>query len=95
MEILLSWLFAGYDISRSYYAEVQWSYLKDAESTFGFFLGFTPKAGFYARKAAIVNTGFNYTRALKLGDSFTLPLKISLILNPEEKNLFITACLSF
>ena len=61
-----------------------------------FFLGFTPWAGYYnnygvtafdpgsgKKSFSIVNIGVSVTKALKINDNFSLPLKSTLIINPS------------
>lgn len=94
LDLLLGWFFAGYDKDRSYYVETRWTRILSENSKAGLVLGFTPKAGYYAPRAAIVEVGINYIQNMKFSDEFSVPLSLSLILNPEEKNLFLVAMLS-
>jgi len=88
-----SWLFAGSDPDRSLYFEIAWTQaLRDGE--LGFVFGFTPHKGYYAPKAAIVNVGVTYLKELKVSDTWNLPVSLALILNPEEKNLYLVAGIS-
>lgn len=60
------------------------------------FLGFTPWAGYYnnygvtafdpgsgKKTFSIVNIGASVTRALKISETFSLPLKVTLVINPS------------
>lgn len=88
-----SWLFAGSDPDRSLYFELAWTQAL-SEGELGFVLGFTPHKGYYAPKAAIVNVGVSYLKQLKVSDTWKLPVSLALILNPEEKNLYLVAGIS-
>ncbi|MGC8865479.1 MAG: hypothetical protein ACP5O2_07135 [Bacteroidales bacterium] len=94
LNLLMGWFFAGYDKDRSYFIETSWTRTLSNNDNVGLVLGFTPKAGFYASRAAIVEVGVNFTKNLKLTNETSLPLGLSLVLNPEEKNLFLVAMLS-
>jgi hypothetical protein len=61
-----------------------------------FFLGFTPWSGYYnnygittfdpgagKKTFSIVNIGTSVTKALKITESFSLPLKVTLVINPS------------
>jgi len=60
------------------------------------FFGFTPWAGYYnnygstnfdpvsgKKSFSIVNIGASVTKALKITDTFSLPLKATLVINPS------------
>lgn len=95
LDLLIGWFFAGYDKDRSYYIEAQWSKDLSKNKSAGMVLGFTPKAGYYASRASIVNAGVFYDYKLKINEDTFFPVNLSLALNPEEKLFFIVAMLSF
>lgn len=94
LSLLMGWFFAGYDKDRSYYIEAQWTKELSDNNSAGLVLGFTPKAGYYASRAAVVNAGVFYTRNIKFNQETSVPLSLSLVLNPEEKHLYLVAVLS-
>lgn len=59
------------------------------------FMGFTSDKGFYGTSAGIVNLGLTGYRKIKITDSFELPLKISVITNPQVSNIYFVAGFSF
>jgi len=59
------------------------------------FMGFTPDEGFYGTSAGIVNLGLTAYRKIKITDRFELPLKASLITNPQTENIYFIVGVSF
>lgn len=59
------------------------------------FVGGTPTEGLYAADAAIVNVGFMLANELIINDKFTIPVKGSLISNPEAEDIFLVMKVSF
>ncbi len=59
------------------------------------FAGFTPARGYYASGPAIVNSGVGLTREFKISEQLNMPLKIEFVLNPEMKNAYLNAIISF
>ena len=53
------------------------------ENSIDLFIGFTPKAGAYGDDTGIINMGITGTRPIKISQDFTLPVKGSLIFNPQ------------
>ncbi len=60
---------------------------KLAENNFDIFVGGTATEGLYGSSAGVVNVGITAYREIKLTDSFTLPLKASVIANPQASNI--------
>jgi hypothetical protein len=58
------------------------------ENSADLFLGFTPAAGAYGNTLGIVNVGVTGYRKIKISKEFELPLKASLIFNPQASNVF-------
>jgi hypothetical protein len=54
-----------------------------------------PINGFYGDKLGVVNLGISATNNIKITDSFSLPLNLSVITNPMSGNFFIVAGFSF
>ncbi len=52
------------------------------------FVGFTPASGLYGDKAGVVNLGISAVKKIAITDKFELPLKASLITNPEAQNIY-------
>jgi hypothetical protein len=71
----------------STYIELTYSF-KCAHSNFDFFLGLTPQAGVYGNTFGVINTGINAYKKIKLTPTFELPLKASLIFNPQAERVF-------
>lgn len=51
-------------------------------------MGITPMAGAYGIKGGLVNCGVTGYRTIKITDKFELPVKASLISNPQASKLF-------
>ncbi len=85
----------GYDLKKdttdqSYYSsyfEAGYT-IKIHENSLDLFAGFTPTAGAYGDGAGIVNLGITGYRKIKLTNDFELPLKASLIFNPQISNVY-------
>jgi hypothetical protein len=84
---------SGDSTKQAYSTYIEICYTKGAASIF---FGFTPWAGFYnnygltvfdteagKKTFSIVNIGASVTKALKITDSFSLPLKATLVINPS------------
>lgn len=78
---------------QAYSTYIEIDYSRGAVS---FFLGFTPWAGYYnnygvttfnpgagKKTFSIVNIGARVTKALKINETFFLPLKVTLVINPS------------
>ena len=78
---------------QAYSTYIELGYTKGAAS---FFLGFTPWGSYYnnygitvfdstaAKKTfSVVNIGASFTRALKISEAYSLPLKVTLVINPS------------
>ena len=78
---------------QAYSTYIELGYSKGAASIF---LGFTPWAGYYnnygittfnpgaqGKTFSIVNIGASVTKTLKITDTFSLPLKATLVINPS------------
>jgi hypothetical protein len=53
-------------------------------------VGFTPAAGAYGNTMGVVNMGITGYRKIKITDSFDLPVKASLIFNPQSSSVYFT-----
>ncbi len=59
------------------------------------FIGGTPAKGYYANDAAIVNLGLSAGYPIKMTESFSLPVNMSFILHPYNKDVFFVVGFSF
>ncbi|MFZ4398635.1 MAG: hypothetical protein ACOYO1_01275 [Bacteroidales bacterium] len=91
----------GYDLINDMNEKTYFSSYFEATYTFSIhensldiFAGITPYAGAYGHKAGIVNFGVTGNRKIKITDSFELPLKASLILNPLASNVYFSLGIS-
>lgn len=55
-----------------------------SENKLDIFLGLTPKAGAFGNSFGVVNLGVTGSKKIKLSNEFELPVKSSLIFNPQE-----------
>ncbi|MDD3876801.1 MAG: hypothetical protein PHT69_09280 [Bacteroidales bacterium] len=60
------------------------------ESSADLFVGFSPTAGAYGNTMGVVNAGITGYRKIKITSDFELPIKGSLIFNPQTSNVFFT-----
>ena len=58
------------------------------ENSADVFVGFTPKAGAYATDYGIVNIGITGYRKIKISDDFELPIKATVVANPQSSSIF-------
>jgi hypothetical protein len=58
------------------------------ENSADFFIGFTPWAGAYGNTLGVMNMGVTGYRKIKITDDFELPVKASLIFNPQSSNVY-------
>jgi len=73
----------------SSYFEATYTFL-NAEA----FIGVTPYKSYYANKCAIVNIGLTLTKDLPIGE-YELPIKTSIIVNPNSKSIFANLGFTF
>jgi len=85
------------DIQYSTYAEIGYAFKR-----FDAFIGFNltnpdedlGETGFYGDNIGIVNLGISASKAIKITDSFELPLTFSLITNPQAQKIFFVVGIS-
>jgi len=58
------------------------------ENSADLFVGFTPFAGAYGNTMGVINTGITGYRKIKISNDFVLPVKASLIFNPQKSDIF-------
>jgi hypothetical protein len=71
----------------SSYIEAGYS-LAIKDNSADFFIGFTPWAGAYGNTLGVVNLGVTGYRKIKITNDFALPVKASLIFNPQSSNVY-------
>ncbi len=98
VNVLISTMFYGLDKDMetgknlySTYMEVSFALFKNNHSQLSVHLGATPFKSYYAKQAAIVNTGITLSREIHLNSSFSIPIKGSFILNPYTHQVFLLA----
>lgn len=72
------------------------------ETSCNAFLGYTPTkpdlenelTGYYGDDAGIINLGISAEKEIKITDHFSLPIKASLITNPQAENIFLVVGVS-
>ena len=85
----------GYDAAKDTTNQTYYSAYLEAGYTFNIkensvdlFLGFTPAAGAYGNTMGVINMGLTGYRKIKITDDFELPVKASLIFNPQSSNVY-------
>lgn len=77
-------------VSQNYSTYIELGYtVKCKHNSFDLFLGLTPSAGLYGDTFGVVNTGITAYRTIEISNKFSLPVKASLIANPQAGNLFL------
>lgn len=92
--LLASYLFPVGDPSQSIYLELQYLY-STAAVDMQFFAGYQAKGEYYASKPAFVNVGCTAIRTMKVTESWSIPLSLSLIVNPSGKSTYLVAGITF
>ncbi|MDD5571118.1 MAG: hypothetical protein PHD97_08165 [Bacteroidales bacterium] len=85
----------GYDLKKdttlenyySTYFELGYSF-SCKKNDFDVFLGFTPFACAFGNTAGVVNIGITGNHDIKITNEFSLPVKASVVYNPQFENLF-------
>jgi len=90
LNFLTSYFFYGADASKSIYLELQYVY-KYGPADLTLFAGFQAKGTYYATKASFVNFGGTVKKSIPISDRFSLPVSISLIVNPYERSSYLVA----
>ncbi len=85
----------GYDSSKDSTSATYYSTYFEAgytlvlqDNNLDFFVGITPGAGAYGPRAGFVNLGITAYRTIRISETFELPVKGSLVLNPQASNVF-------
>jgi hypothetical protein len=85
----------GFDLAKdttdatyySSYIEAGYTF-KIKENNLDVFMGGTPLAGAYGNNPGIINVGFTGYRKIAVSDRFELPIKTSLIFNPQTSSVY-------
>jgi hypothetical protein len=94
LKLLGSWFFYGAAPEKSFYVELSYSTELANGNSLDFFCGMTPQKGYYASKTAVVNLGLKYAKSVQVTEKFSLPVQISLVMNPDQKQLYLVAGIS-
>lgn len=88
--VLGSYLFYGVDPTKSMYFELQYLHSFGSYDT-QVFAGFQAKGEYYAPKNAFVNVGCSVAKSIKVTKSWSLPLSLSLNVNPNIQKVYLVA----
>ncbi|MEI6050179.1 MAG: hypothetical protein WCS03_14845 [Bacteroidota bacterium] len=91
---LASYFFHGADPSRSIYLELQYVHKLDIANLV-VFAGYQAKGTYYASKTGFVNIGCTVKKSIPVTDRFSLPLSLSLIVNPAVNSTWLVAGITF
>lgn len=75
------------DNNFSTYAEVSYAFNTKA-GAISPFIGFTPDKGLYGSEMGVVNLGITGKKTIKVTESFEIPVKASVISNPQTSNVY-------
>ncbi|MFA6482192.1 MAG: TorF family putative porin [Bacteroidales bacterium] len=91
---LASYMFYGDDPSRSLYFELQYEpNLNFADLML--FAGYQAKGEMYNPKKGFVNVGCTVERSIDITDRLSLPLSLSLVVNPADRKAWLVAGITF
>ena len=77
-------------IKQNYSTYIELGYtIKCKEKTFDLFMGLTPKAGAYGNTFGVINAGITGYKTIEVTKTFSIPVKASVIANPQAENLFL------
>ena len=88
--VLGSYLFYGADPTKSMYFELQYVHSFGTVDT-QVFAGFQAKGEYYAPKAAFVNVGCNASKSFRITKNWSLPISLSLNVNPNIQKVYLVA----
>ena len=85
----------GYNVQKDSLCKTYYSSYLEAGYTFNIkensadlFVGFTPSAGAYGNTMGVVNIGITGYRKIRFSKDLELPVKASLIFNPQKSDIF-------
>lgn len=88
--LMAAYFFYGSDPSRSLYLELQ--YLPEISAAdMVIFAGYQVSGTGYAEKPSFVNVGCTVKKSVQITDRFSLPISLSLIVNPAGKSAWLVA----
>ena len=64
------------------------------KTDFKIFAGGTPFEGLYSTGASLTNIGLSTSKEVKLSESYSIPLSLSIISNPKVENIFMLISIS-
>lgn len=67
---------------------------KVQETEFATFIGITPTNGLYGDKFGIVNMGLSATKSIVVTENFSIPIKGSFMLNPQQEKVYFVISLT-
>lgn len=88
--LLAGYFFYGADKSKSIYFELQYMF-SAGPADMMLFAGFQPKGEYYAPDPGFVNIGCTAKKTISVTDRFSLPLSLSLIVNPNINSVYLVA----
>ena len=92
--LLGSYFFYGSDSTNSIYLELQYVH-SFGSFDFQAFAGFQAKGNYYSTGTAFVNLGCTVVKEIKVTNTWSLPITVSLIANPDRKSVYLVAGISF
>jgi len=76
-------------IEQNYSTYIELGYtVKCKGNTFDLFMGLTPQAGAYGNTFGVVNAGITGYKTIEVTKTFSIPVKVSVIANPQAEDLF-------
>lgn len=94
VSFLASYFFHGSDDSKSLYLELQYEH-KSSFADLAFFAGYQAKGTYYASSANFVNVGCTLKKSIPVTDRLSLPVYLSLIVNPASQIPYLVAGITF
>lgn len=88
--LLGSYLFYGADPSKSIYLELQYQH-SVGSTELQFFSGFQAKGEYYGHNSTFVNLGCTMIKTIEATDRWSLPVSLSVIVNPSQKSAYLVA----
>lgn len=91
--LLGSYFFYGTDPGKSIYLELQYTKsIRDMDMLL--FAGYQAKGTFYAKNAGFVNLGCTFSKQIEITEKYSLPLLLSMVINPDVKRVQLVAGIS-
>ncbi|MDF1550005.1 MAG: hypothetical protein P1P88_19425 [Bacteroidales bacterium] len=100
IQLLVATFFYGFDKNAqgdnnfSTYFEASYPF-KWKKNNLDVFMGMTPGEGLYADYFAVTNIGISNSREVKINDRLSIPIKGSLIINPNLENIYLVLAITF